>query len=92
MLLDYWYEHENFPFYWSWFAGDLFYDDFYFEISELFYNFYEKIINNNPDYLQIVKEKAGDEYPLIVVPCNFSFCRDKSKIARLEQDLEKMKT
>ena len=92
MLLDYWYEHENFPFYWSWFAGDLFYDDFYFEIIELFYNFYEKIINNNPDYLQIIKEKAGDEYPLIVVPCNFSFCRDKSKIARLEQDLEKMKT
>ena len=59
------------------FAGDLFYDDFFFDIMEILYNFYKKT----------KKEKNA----LITIPCNMSFCNDSEKIKKVSQIISKFK-
>ena len=92
MLCDYWFENEVFPYSFSLFAGDLFYDDFFYDVVNIIYNFYKNIEIKYPDFVQIIREKSNNpDYPIIVVPCNFSFCRHKEKIIRLENLIEQYK-
>lgn len=60
------------------FAGDLFYDNFFFEIIEVFYNYYSKIFEINPSLFS--KKRVR-----ITIPCNFSFCEDQSKIDKFRE-------
>lgn len=96
LLFDYFYEEEIFPISWSLFAGDLFYDDLYYKIIELFYDFYKKIKNNYPDYftmLSNIEENFEDNrnYPIsIMTPCNFSLCKFPKKMELLDEWINKM--
>lgn len=86
MLLNYFYENKCFVKSWEIFAGDLFYDDLFFDIMELFYNYFKKIQNNYSEIYEPLNESISDdnfnrslEEASIVVPCNFSFCHNEEK-------------
>ena len=62
------------------------------QVVNVIYNFYKNIETKYPDFVQIIREKSNNsDYPLIIVPCNFSFCRHKEKITRLENLIEQYK-
>ena len=67
---------------WDIFAGDLFYDDIWFDIIDLFYKYY------SADYYQ--NEFLKNNRVRIILPTNFSFVRDDNKIKRFEEQYEKM--
>jgi hypothetical protein len=66
------------------FAGDLFYDNLFFDVIEIIYNYYNKLyhINSNIFY---------KDHNVIVIPCNFSFCEDKIKIKKFKEIFTKFK-
>lgn len=72
---------------WELFAGDLFYDDLFFDILDIFY---EKMSAYQRLYPQVFLNHRG----LILTPCNFSFIDDDEKtqkvkdyIAKFDEDL-----
>lgn len=67
---------------WELFAGDLFYDNIYFDILDIFYEYLEPLYNKYP---QIFKCNEG----LILTPTNFSFIDDDSKAAKVEEYIVK---
>lgn len=67
------------------FAGDLFYDDFYFDILDVFWNHLSSLYH---EYPSIFKAFSG----LILTPCNFSFIDDDEKVAKVERYMEQFKT
>lgn len=67
------------------FAGDLFYDNIYFDILDIFYKHLSELYK---DYPTVVKTLGG----LILTPSNFSFIENDEKVARLESYMEKFKT
>lgn len=58
------------------FAGDLFMDDLYFDIADIFYDYYKKIHNLFPHDFK-------EHTYVIMTPCNFSFCENKEKITKM---------
>ena len=63
---------------WEFFAGDLFYDDLYFDIIDIFAEFLRDKIDQYPSVFE--------KYPgIILTPSNFSFIRSPEKKERLEQ-------
>lgn len=69
---------------WELFAGDLFYDNLFFDIMNIFEQHFEKqIINFEKVFL--------DNQILIIIPCNFSFSKDKEKIEKLITTVERFK-
>lgn len=81
LLLDYFKENNIFEDYWEFFAGDLFYDNFWFDIMDSFYDYYKYM--QNKKILPIVNR------PEIIMPCNMSFCNDDKKIAKVEEYVNK---
>lgn len=67
---------------WDLFAGDLFYDDLYFNIVDIFYKYLSQLYKKYP----MVFKKL----PLsIVTPSNFSFMRNEEKSNKLEEYIKK---
>ena len=69
---------------WELFAGDLFYDDLYFDIIDIFAEFLRDKIDHYP---YVFKKYPG----LILTPSNFSFIRSPDKKERLEQYIKDFK-
>ena len=97
MLLNYFYENKCFVKSWEIFAGDLFYDDLFFDIMELFYNYFKKIQNNYSEIYEPLNEPISDdnfnrsfEEASIVVPCNFSFCHSEEKKEHFRKIYDKL--
>ena len=99
ILLDYFYNNKCFVKSWELFAGDLFYDDLFFDLIDLFYDYYLKIQNNYNDIYRnlLDREETNDESyvrnlseNIISVPCNFSFCHDDKKIQKFKEVFHKM--
>lgn len=71
------------------FAGDLFYDDFFFEMIEIVYNYYEAIYKINPNIFANKSFLQGNPLysnrAIIMIPCNCSFCNDKNKIKKFKE-------
>lgn len=82
MLLEYFLQNKCYLSNIELFAGDLFYDNFFFEIIEVFYDYYLKIFKINP--FLFANKKAR-----ITIPCNFSFCEDEEKINKFKEIFNK---
>lgn len=67
---------------WDIFAGDLFYDDIWFDIIDLFYKYYSSDFYQNG----FLKHHIAQ----ILLPTNLSFVADDEKIHRFEEQKEKM--
>lgn len=84
MLLDYLFNtRKTYPSGWEIYAGDLFYDNIWFDIMDIFIKYYTELYNNNQFFKNNITE--------IVMPCNLSFCRQDEKIEKVEKYLEKLK-
>ena len=66
------------------FAGDLFYDNIFFDFIDDIYNYYVEMHKLYPD-----KFDRNPRSPAIVIPCNFSFCNDDEKIVKVQQIVDK---
>lgn len=66
------------------FAGDLFFDDLFFDIMPIIKKYF-LFLNTKKDFLNnITKSKNGVRVsPVIIIPCNMSFCHDDLKIERV---------
>ena len=65
---------------WDIFAGDLFYDDFWFDMMDIFFKYYKNLI------------QLQDNKPVsIMMPNNFSFCHFDEKIIRVKKYIQKAK-
>ena len=60
------------------FAGDLFYDNIFFEIIKPIYHYFKECNNLTKD-------------SVIAMPCNMSFCEDKQKIKKVQQVIDDFK-
>lgn len=82
-LLQYIYvEKESYVSHWELFAGDLFYDDFYFDIVDTFYKYLEPLHKKYYALFQKIPVK-------IITPSNFSFIQDDAKLQKLEEYITK---
>lgn len=66
------------------FAGDLFYDDLYFDLMETLYEIYYKPLKENNNVLF-----SDNRKPRIIMPCNFSFCNNEEQYHKVEQIVDK---
>lgn len=66
------------------FAGDMFYDDLFFDLMETLYNVYFKPLKENDN---VLFHNGG--HPTIIIPCNFSFCNNVEQYHRVEQLVDK---
>ena len=66
---------------WDLFAGDLFYDNFWFSIMDIFKKYYIDIQNKTQE----------NKTAFIMIPCNFSFCHSDEKIKKVKQYVEDFK-
>lgn len=95
MLLDYFYENKCFVKNWEFFAGDLFYDDLFFDIIDIFYDYFKKIQKNYPEIYNEQKNNEEEYFRdtkmnCITMPCNLSFCHSDEKIEHFRYVFEKM--
>lgn len=82
-LLDYVYiEHELLVTDWELFAGDLFFDDLYFDIVEMFYGYLAPLYKK---YRPVMDKHET----LILIPCNFSFIVNDEKVKKLQEYIDK---
>lgn len=78
-LLDYVYhKKQTYIQRWEFFAGDLFYDNLFFDLMDIFY---EYLLELNEKYPKLLKQRPI----LILTPCNFSFVDDEEKVERLHE-------
>lgn len=88
LILDYFFDEKKlYIYHWELFAGDLFYDNIFFDILDLFY---EKMSKYQKLYPRAFQNNRG----LILTPCNFSFIDNeeqtqkvKDYIAKFDNDL-----
>lgn len=67
------------------FAGDMFYDDLFFDIIDIVYKYYKWVYDIHPEFIQWHNAKTENKHnPAIVVPCNMSFCKDDNKIEKVK--------
>lgn len=83
LLLEYLKEKNLFENIWDIFAGDLFYDNFWFEIMDELYDYFSYMINNN---IQKLNEES-----YILIPCNMRFCEDDNKLKKVKEYIQKFK-
>ena len=78
------------------FAGDMFYDDLFFEVMPHIIRYYEFINKYHYNFIQKYHDKIeGDEFnePAVIIPCNMSFCaypEKKDKVRKIVQDLKNL--
>jgi radical SAM protein with 4Fe4S-binding SPASM domain len=66
------------------FAGDMFFDDLFFDVLDVFY---EVLKPNQEKYPAIFANNEG----IILTPCNFAFIDDDKKAARLDDYVQKFR-
>ena len=73
------------------FAGDLFYDNLYFDIMEILYKYYKEVYDINPYIFTYTgPEKEGvDGIFQILTPINITVLKDKEKTKRLKDWVKK---
>jgi hypothetical protein len=84
LLFNYFLEKEKFLNKIELFAGDLFYDNLFFDLIEIVYDYYYKLY-------QINQKIFYEKHNVIIIPCNFSFCQDKEKIEKFKEIFKKFK-
>lgn len=67
------------------FAGDMFYDNLFFELMPVLQKYYEWLYNNHLDFITKFHEMSNSADPCIVIPCNMSFCEDDEKIVKVKE-------
>lgn len=83
MLLDYIFNEKHvYMHHWELFAGDMFYDNLYFDVLDVFYKHLEPLYLKYPN---IFDTNEG----LILTPTNFSFIEDEAKAARVNEYIDK---
>ena len=75
-------ERQIYMHHWELFAGDLFYDDLYFDVLDVFYEVLEPL---HKKYRPVFVKNAG----LILTPTNFSFLHDDAKADRVNEYIAK---
>lgn len=83
ILLNYFKEQDIFENFWELFAGDMFYDNIWFDIMDLFYDYFSYM--KNKQTIPVNKENA------IIIPCNMSFCEDLEKIKKVKEYVHKFR-
>lgn len=79
LILDYVFNTKNLYInHWEFFAGDLFYDDLYFDVIDIFTKYLRE---KQKRYPNVFLKFPG----VILTPNNFSFIRNKERKARLEE-------
>lgn len=87
MLMEYFTEKEYCLRELDLFAGDMFYDDLFFDIMDPIYDYFSHMTENQKDFMA---QYENDRFhPAIVIPCNMSFCSDDEKIRKVEELYEK---
>lgn len=94
-LIDYFIEQDYLISTLELFAGDMFYDDLFFDIMPDIIRYYQYINTNHPDFIE--NHHLGDEInftePVIIVPCNMTFCEypdKKAKVRKIHKDLHEL--
>lgn len=77
------------------FAGDMFYDNLFFDIIEPIKLYYTFLSERHPDFMEYHRNNLENGYinPAIIIPCNMSFCENDQKIEQVRQicqDFEKI--
>lgn len=84
-LLDYIYnEQKTYINRWEFFAGDLFYDDFFFDMCEVLYSHWAKVN-------QMYKTVMVNTPLLALIPCNFSFMKKPLQVEKVKEWVYKFK-
>lgn len=75
LFIDYIYNVQKvFPYTWEFFAGDLFYDDIFFDIMDIFDKYLDKIQKKYPElFIRNHYQVATERERLFVIPSNLSF-------------------
>lgn len=60
------------------FAGDMFYDNLFFDVCEVIYQYYSKLYNE-------IRNDFEKEVYSIVIPCNCSFVQDDDKVKKFDE-------
>lgn len=81
LFFDYLIEKKAYVCHWEIFAGDLFYDGLYFEIIDLFIEYFKKILDIFPG-----NQEIGD----ISIPCNFSFINNEDTVKKFDEYYNKL--
>lgn len=81
LLLNYFKEQNIYENYWELFAGDMFYDNLWFDLMDLFYEYFAYMINKKITPIN----KSGE----IIIPCNMSFCEDINKMEKVKRYVHK---
>lgn len=86
ILLNYLYNNQCYLHRLELFAGDLFYDNLFFQLIEKIYDYYKKILSQDINYFSQKRIR-----PAVIIPCNFSFCKDIEKINHFKSYFYKFK-
>lgn len=65
------------------FAGDMFYDNLFFEIMPPIIKYFTWLKENHYDFIHKHNLTPGSENPAVIIPCNMSFCEDDEKIQKV---------
>lgn len=84
LLLEYCFNNNIYHMNWELFAGDMFYDNIFFDIMDLFYNYYTKIENICPEFT--IKAKIDGCY--INIPCNLSFINNDNITQKVQKYID----
>lgn len=85
-LLHYLLKRKGYIVKWDLFAGDLFYDNLWFDIMDIFYKYFQQVLNIPAVINSLQQEKIS---PSISIPCNFSFCHDPKKMEKTQLYIDK---
>lgn len=70
------------------FAGDMFYDNLFFKVMDVLRRYYVFLNDKHRDFLEEnhkARDNRGDiVHPVIIIPCNMSFCSDSNKIEQVK--------
>lgn len=84
-------DHKWLPTTWEIFAGDLFYDDIFFDLLDIFEKYYSVIQKKHPDLFIPNMYKDYDPETVIIVPSNLSFVYyTPEKVIRLKEYRERL--
>lgn len=72
---------------WEIFAGDLFYDDLWFDVMDIFYDYYVNLFKEYPVLLEYLQ--TNNTVIKIANPNNCSFCHNKEQINKVQEYIDK---
>lgn len=87
LFLNYLIEKKTYVPRWELFAGDMFYDNLFFDIADLFLNYYKNIKKLYPNFYNNTQHSKNNkflDFGFISFPCNCSFVEDEEKRKKFE--------